>query len=223
MSIIAATLANGGVNPLTNERILQTSTVKEVLSIMNSCGMYDYSGEFAFYVGLPAKSGVSGGVMIIVPGIMGICTYAPKLDKYGNSARGVQFCKLISQKFGLHYFNIDQTQSLTNKRSRKNNITQELLHFCGLGDLKGIKSLMMENEIDLDIGDYDGRTALHLACSEGQDKVVEYLLKNGVTNINPTDRWGNTPLDDAIRGKFEKIIENMRAYRARTGEESKRI
>ena len=82
---------------------------------------------------------------------------------------------------------------------------------------------MMESEIDLDLGDYDGRTALHLACSEGQDKVVEYLLKSGVTNINPTDRWGNTPLDDAIRGKFEEIAQKLRANRARTGEESKRI
>ena len=104
MSIIAATLANGGVCPLTNERVLETKTVKDVLSIMNSCGMYDYSGEFAFNVGLPAKSGVSGAIMIIVPGIMGICTYAPPLDKYGNSSRGVEFCKKISQQYDLHYF-----------------------------------------------------------------------------------------------------------------------
>lgn len=89
MGIIAATLANGGVNPLTNDRVLDTSTVKDVLSIMSSCGMYDYSGEFAFNVGLPAKSGVSGAIMIVVPGKMGICTYGPRLDKYGNSAKGV--------------------------------------------------------------------------------------------------------------------------------------
>jgi glutaminase len=89
MSVIAATLANGGVNPLTNERVIQTKTVKDVLSIMNSCGMYDYSGEFAFKVGVPAKSGVSGAIMVIVPGVMGFCTYSPQLDKYGNSTRGV--------------------------------------------------------------------------------------------------------------------------------------
>jgi glutaminase len=104
MSIIAATLANGGVCPLTNERVLQTKTVKDVLSIMNSCGMYDYSGEFAFRVGLPAKSGVSGAIMIIVPGVMGICTLSPKLDIYGNSSKGVQFCQSISEKYALHYF-----------------------------------------------------------------------------------------------------------------------
>ena len=97
MSIIAASLANGGVCPLTGDRVLKSTTVQEVLSIMNSCGMYDYSGEFAFKIGLPAKSGVSGAVMSIVPGLMGICTFAPNLDSYGNSERGVQFCELLSK------------------------------------------------------------------------------------------------------------------------------
>lgn len=107
MSVIAATFANGGVNPLTNERILSANTVKDVLSMMNSCGLYDYSGEFAFKVGVPAKSGVSGAIMSIVPGVMGFCTYAPPLDQYGNSSKGVQFCEAVSQKYDLHYFQID--------------------------------------------------------------------------------------------------------------------
>lgn len=104
MSVVAATLANGGICPLTDDRVLETETVKEVLSIMNSCGMYDYSGRFAFEVGIPAKSGVSGAIMIIIPGVMGICTYSPPLDKFGNSTRGVEFCRTISEKFSLHYF-----------------------------------------------------------------------------------------------------------------------
>lgn len=89
LSIVAATLANNGVNPLTGDRVLSTITVRETLSIMNCCGMYDYSGEFAFKIGMPAKSGVGGGIIVVVPGIMGFCTYSPPLDGYGNSARGV--------------------------------------------------------------------------------------------------------------------------------------
>lgn len=115
MSVIAATLANGGTCPLTGEKVLHGDTVKEVLSIMNSCGMYDYSGQFAFKVGLPAKSGVSGAIMIIVPGIMGMCTYAPPLDKYGNSAKGVEFCSIFSKKYSLHYFSIDHSNGLTTR------------------------------------------------------------------------------------------------------------
>jgi len=78
---------------MTGERVLSTKTVQMCLSVMKSCGMYDYSGEFAVRVGLPAKSGVCGAIMIIVPGMMGICTFSPLLDKYGNSTRGVQFCQ----------------------------------------------------------------------------------------------------------------------------------
>ena len=102
LSIVAGTLANNGLNPLTGDRVLSTITVKETLSIMNCCGMYDYSGEFAFKIGMPAKSGVGGGIIVVVPGVMGFCTYSPPLDSYGNSARGVQFCRLLSERFKLH-------------------------------------------------------------------------------------------------------------------------
>ena len=73
MSIVASTFANGGICPITGDKVLEPETVRNCLSLMYSCGMYDYSGEFAFTIGLPAKSGVSGAVMIIVPGIW--CLY----------------------------------------------------------------------------------------------------------------------------------------------------
>lgn len=104
MSVVAGTLANGGICPLTGEQILMPSTVTEVLSLMASCGMYDYSGEFCFNVGLPSKSGVSGAVVTVIPGVMGVCTYAPPLDEYGNSAKGVQFCTELSKMFSFHLF-----------------------------------------------------------------------------------------------------------------------
>nr|CAD7418020.1 unnamed protein product [Timema poppensis] len=95
MVVIASTLANGGVCPITDEAVLCPGTIRNVLSLMHSCGMYDFSGQFAFKVGLPAKSGVCGAMLIVVPGVMGICTWSPPLDSLGNSVRGVQFCERI--------------------------------------------------------------------------------------------------------------------------------
>ena len=89
LSIVAATLANNGVNPLTGDRVLSSITVRDTLSIMNCYGMKNNSGEFAFKIGMSAKSGFGGGIFVVIPGSMGFCTYSPLLDAYGNSARGV--------------------------------------------------------------------------------------------------------------------------------------
>ena len=83
-SIVAATLANGGVCPTTGQRILKPESVRNVLSLMLSCGLYNYSGDFAFKVGLPAKSGVSGAIVLVIPNVMGICLWSPPLDEMGE-------------------------------------------------------------------------------------------------------------------------------------------
>ncbi|CAD7952889.1 unnamed protein product [Amoebophrya sp. A25] len=106
LAIAAATLANGGVCPTTGERVLRAETVKHTLSMMYSCGMYDYSGEFAFRVGLPAKSGVAGGIMVIVPNLFGFATFSPPLDKYGNSERGRDFFLKLTERYPFHNFDI---------------------------------------------------------------------------------------------------------------------
>ncbi|MGV3490524.1 MAG: glutaminase A, partial [Devosia sp.] len=104
LALIGATLANGGVNPVTRQRALSAENVRYVLSVMNTCGMYDYAGGWQFSVGLPAKSGVGGGITAVLPGQLGIGTFSPRLDAVGNSARGVRVCEDISANFRLHLF-----------------------------------------------------------------------------------------------------------------------
>jgi len=105
LAIMAATLANDGANPLTGAAVLETQYVRDMLSVMNSCGMYDYAGEWAYEVGMPAKSGVSGCIIAVIPGQIGICVYSPPIDQQGNSLRGIRVCQEISKEFELHAFN----------------------------------------------------------------------------------------------------------------------
>ena len=112
LAVMAASLANGGVNPTTGERALPRANVRDVLSVMHTCGMYDYAGEWAYEIGVPAKSGVSGGIMAVVPGKMGIGVFSPGLDRYGNSVRGTRVCAEISTRLGLHVFATEGEDSL---------------------------------------------------------------------------------------------------------------
>ena len=104
LAYMAATLANGGVHPLTGARALPDEHVEQVLSVMATCGMYDYAGSWLYEVGIPAKSGVGGGIIAVLPGRFGIGVFSPRLDEKGNSLRGIAACKQFSQDFDLHVF-----------------------------------------------------------------------------------------------------------------------
>jgi glutaminase len=112
LAVMGATLANGCVNPFSGERVLPREHVRDLLSVMYTCGMYDAAGQWAYEIGVPAKSGVSGGILAAVPGKMGIGVFSPGLDEYGNSVRGVGVCREISSRLGLHVFATDAEDEL---------------------------------------------------------------------------------------------------------------
>jgi glutaminase len=102
LAVMSATLAFGGINPVTGERVIDEVVARDVLSIMTSCGMYDYSGEWLLRVGLPAKSGVSGGLLAVAPSQFGVAAFSPRLDAHGNSVRGIALLESLAERFGMH-------------------------------------------------------------------------------------------------------------------------
>ncbi len=104
LALMGATLANNGVNPFTKERAINSDFIKDILSVMHTCGMYDFAGEWVYKVGFPAKSGVGGGIIGVVPNQMGIAVFSPSLDARGNSVRGIKVCEELSKYLGLHIF-----------------------------------------------------------------------------------------------------------------------
>ncbi|MGV9269119.1 glutaminase A [Kitasatospora sp. NPDC003701] len=212
LATAAASFANGGVCPLTTDRVFSEETVQHCLSLMASCGMYDYSGEFAFTVGLPAKSGVSGALMIVIPRLAGICVWSPRLDELGNSVRGIEFCRRLEQAYNIHPLTPPTLGTRTDLRLRRNQSTVEntvgLCWAARQGDLDDIRRYAAAGA-DLAGADYDGRTPLHLAASEGRVRIVRYLLAHGVPTTS-ADRWGNTPLDDAEREGHDKVARILR-------------
>ena len=102
LATMAGTLAFGGVNPLTGLRVVDERVARDVISLMSSCGMYDYSGEWMLRVGLPAKSGVSGGILAVAPSQFGVAAFSPRLDGHGNTVRGSAIVSALSERFGMH-------------------------------------------------------------------------------------------------------------------------
>ena len=106
LAMMAATLANYGIQPVTGEKVVPKTVVRQVLSVMFTCGMYNAAGDWATQVGIPAKSGVGGGIIGAVPGQLGLATFSPRLDVHGNSVRGVSLFERFSSDMGMHVMNI---------------------------------------------------------------------------------------------------------------------
>ncbi|XP_005801845.1 glutaminase kidney isoform, mitochondrial [Xiphophorus maculatus] len=215
-SVMAATLANGGICPITGDRVLSAEAVRNTLSLMHSCGMYDFSGQFAFHVGVPAKSGVSGAVLLVVPNVMGMLCWSPPLDRLGNSVRGIHFCQELVSYFNFH--NYDNLRHFTKKHDPRrqtdddpNKSVVNLMFAAYSGDVCALRRFAL-SAVDMEQRDYDSRTALHIAAAGGHADAVTFLTR--ICKLNPyiKDRWGNTPLDDAMQFGHDVVVSVLQKY-----------
>lgn len=216
-AVVAGTLANGGVCPVNGKRVLQSETVKHVLSMMYSSGMYDFSGEFAFWIGLPAKSGVAGTVVLVIPNVMGIVLWSPRLDELGNSVRGIEFSQRLVRRFNFHVYDTVSNDARKIDPRLQDNETKirGVMAACDAaskGDLTELERLNAQG-VNFNDSDYDLRTPIHLAASEGQGDVVKYFIAKKI-NGSPKDRWGGTPLSDAKREGHQAITALLKKYGA---------
>ncbi|KAK0405514.1 hypothetical protein QR680_018032 [Steinernema hermaphroditum] len=222
LSVMAATLANGGVCPLNQERTVCHQAVRDTLTLMHSCGMYDYSGKFAFYVGIPSKSGVSGAMMVVVPNVLGMALYSPPLDQLGNSVRGVEFAKKLVAQFNFHNFDNIQygPKRKVDPRHTDQHLQQQvsnLFFAVRVGDISEIKRYILKG-YRLDEADYDDRTVLHVAASEGLPHILHYLLEKWPTSsIDMRDRFGQTPLNNAVTFDHKKCAAHLKAFMGEKG------
>jgi glutaminase len=156
LALMAATLANGGVHPISGERAIREDVVPDVLSVMTTCGMYDFAGEWMYRVGMPAKSGVAGGILAVLPGQFGIGVFSPPLDARGNSVRGVAVCRELSLDFALHCLRATPlSRSTIRSRYGVANVRSKMRrpeHECTLLDSVGDRAAVYELQGDLVFG-----------------------------------------------------------------------
>ena len=207
LAVVAATLANGGICPITSQRVFSDDTTSDCLSLMMTCGLYDYSGEFLFNCGFPAKSGVSGVIMGVVPGAFGFAVFSPRLDSTGNSVRGLRYCQALSQNLPVHAFSripgLGEASTLLADRFRWRTASDKALlsnfglrEMCSLwwatsrGDCTRVRQLAARG-MDVHYANYDGRTALHIA-SENKDVMMTTLLL-ALGAVAKPDKAGRIP------------------------------
>ena len=210
LAVMAGTLANSGVCPITGERVLSSDTVSSVLSLMYSCGMKTYSGQFAFQVGLPAKSGLSGIMLVVVPEVAGFALWSPPVDAIGNSVRAMMFAEELVKLYNFHSFgSIAQDPGKKNPRlqpyEEKSRKLVQILFAAANGDRLALERAF-HSGLDMNMSDYDGRTALHLSSAENHPACIKFLIRTCKVDIEAVDRFGNTALQDAINHNHSRIV-----------------
>jgi glutaminase len=203
LAFMAATLANGGMHPHTGERVASPEEVEALLSVMATCGMYDYAGSWLFEVGMPAKSGVGGGIIAVLPGRFGIAVFSPRLDEIGNSVRGIEVCKQISRDFGLHVFGPGQSSSMVLNRvysgadvpaRRGRSSTQRAVLETHIGR---IRYLELQGDVAVDGADFVGRRIADLTA-EADIFILDF---HRVTALRPSAASVLAKVGDALRAQ----------------------
>uniref|UniRef100_A0A8D3C6Y7 glutaminase n=1 Tax=Scophthalmus maximus TaxID=52904 RepID=A0A8D3C6Y7_SCOMX len=172
--------------------------------------------DFYFQVGLPAKSGVSGAILLVIPNVMGVMCWSPPLDRVGNSVRGISFCQELVSLFNFH--NYDNLRHFVKKqdprrqdRDDRNKSVFNLMFAACSGDVSALRRFALSS-MDMDLKDYDSRTALHIAAAEGHVDAVMFLTETCKVNPFVKDRWGNLPVDDAVQFGHDEVVKVLNDY-----------
>uniref|UniRef100_A0A4W5R4T5 glutaminase n=1 Tax=Hucho hucho TaxID=62062 RepID=A0A4W5R4T5_9TELE len=176
-------------------------------------------------VGLPAKSGVSGAVLLVVPNVMGVMCWSPPLDKVGNSVRGIHFCQELVSSFNFH--NYDNLRHFVKKQDPRrqdgddrNKSVVNLMFAAYSGDVSALRRFALSS-MDMELKDYDSRTALHVAAAEGHVDVVRFLTDTCKVNPFVKDRWSSIPLDDALQFGHGAVVKVLQEYQVACQEQDR--
>ena len=201
LSVAAATLANGGVCPINGEQVLDTEVVKRTLSVMQAAGMYDSAGTFTLEVGLPAKSGVSGAVMVVVPNLAGFATFSPRLDAFGNSVRGVGFCRELVDRYTFHMYD-----SLSSGRSGCKRDPREAQTNRKQRDLSDLRwGVVCGDRIALQVRDLMVRCMLAITLADGEIEDPEIEAMRQIT----MELMGDPPEHSELQAAAEVMERDM--------------
>uniref|UniRef100_A0A672H9K9 glutaminase n=1 Tax=Salarias fasciatus TaxID=181472 RepID=A0A672H9K9_SALFA len=172
--------------------------------------------DFYFQVGLPAKSGVSGAVLLVVPNVMGVMCWSPPLDRTGNSVRGIHFCQELVSHFNFHHYdNLRHFAKKYDPRRQSNDDPSKsvlnLMFAAYSGDVSALRRFAL-SAVNMEERDYDSRTPLHVAAAEGHMDAVLFLTEICKVNPHMKDRWGNTPVDDAMQFGHDVVVSVLQKY-----------
>jgi glutaminase len=148
--------------------------------------------------------------MVVVPNVIGLCVWSPRLEPHGNSVRGIEFCRAMVKRFNFHvYDNVgnasgEKIDPRQRAHARDRDLLVDLCWAASEGDCDGMTRLVIKGA-DVNGADYDGRTPLHLAAAERRTEAVELLLRLGA-NRDAVDRWGSTARADAERVGATEIL-----------------